>query len=74
MPLPPANCDPSIVLVACAWGWYRGPDGQCYPLGMRPGYYGGGGYQRDYYEHYRPPYRRYPYYGRPHEYDEDDES
>jgi hypothetical protein len=22
--------DTSVVLVGCAYGWYRGPDGQCY--------------------------------------------
>jgi hypothetical protein len=82
MPAPPANVDSGIVLVGCAWGWYRGPDGQCYVVGTRPGYYGGGyygggyyghrGWHRDYYERYRPPYRSDPYYGRPYENDDDD--
>jgi hypothetical protein len=70
----PSNSDSSIVLVECAYGWYRGPDGQCYVGGTGPGYYGhryygygGGGYYGhrrwygDYY--YRSPYRAYPYYG-----------
>jgi hypothetical protein len=79
MPVPPANGDSSIVVVDCAWGWYRGPDGQCYVIGTRPGYYGGGyyrhrGWHRDYYEHYRSPYRRNPYYGRPYENDDDGDS
>jgi hypothetical protein len=81
MPVRRANGDSSVVLIDCAYGWYRGPDGQCYPYGYgrQPGYYGGGYYghrrwygdNRDYY--YRQPYRRYPYYGGPYGYGEDDE-
>src|SRR6516225_757713 len=44
MPVQRANGDSSIVLVGCAYGWYRGPDGQCYVGGTGPGYYGGGYY------------------------------
>jgi hypothetical protein len=78
MPVAPATGDSSIVLVDCAYGWYRGPDGQCYPYGWRPGYHGGGYYQHqhwhpDYYEPYPVPYRRYPHYVQPYAYDEDDQ-
>jgi hypothetical protein len=62
---------PNVVLVDCAYGWYRGPDGQCYPFGTGPrhhrggGYYGGGGYdgRRDWHrgDEYRRRYRPYPY-------------
>ena len=87
MPVPRANGGSSIVLVDCAYGWYRGPDGQCYPFGYgtQPGYYGNRGrhrgwyqgrhrgWDRDYYESYQVPYRRYPYYGQPYGYEEDDQ-
>jgi hypothetical protein len=68
MPVPRANSDSSIVLVACAYGWYRGFDGQCYLYGWRPGYYGYYGprrWHRHYYGYYRSPYRgfyRWPYW------------
>ena len=84
---PPASGDSSTVLVDCAYGWYRGPDGQCYPFGYgtQPRYYGNRGWHRgwyqgrhrgwdrDYYESYQVPYQRYPYYGQPYGYDEDDQ-
>jgi hypothetical protein len=81
MPVPRASGDSSLVLVGCAYGWYRGPDGQCYVGGTGPGYYGGyyRRWHRPYYGYYRSPYRAYPYYGgypyygRPYEYDEDDD-
>jgi hypothetical protein len=37
MPVPRANDDSSIVPIGCAWGWYRGFDGQCYVVGGGPG-------------------------------------
>jgi hypothetical protein len=37
MSVPRANGESGIVLVACARGWYRGTDGQCYLVGMRSG-------------------------------------
>jgi hypothetical protein len=53
MPMVPlAGGGPNVALVDCAYGWYRGSDGQCYLHGTRPsyhrggGYYGGGGYNR----------------------------
>jgi hypothetical protein len=70
MPVQRANGDSSVVLVRCAWGWYRGWDGQCYVRGTRPGYYGYyrrwhpdyyGYYRSPYYGYDRSPYRRYPY-------------
>jgi hypothetical protein len=87
MPVPRAGGTASIVLVDCAYGWYRGPDGQCYPFGYgtQPEYYGNRGWHRgwyqgrhrgwdrDYYESYQVPYRRYPYYGQPYGYEEDDQ-
>jgi hypothetical protein len=33
MPVAPASGDTSVVLVDRAWGWYRGPDEQCYVMG-----------------------------------------
>jgi hypothetical protein len=79
--VPLAEGGPSVVLVDCAYGWYRGPDGQCYVYGTSPryrrggGYYGGGGYYRrrdwqrwDEYggAEYEQPYQiPYPFYGRP---------
>ena len=74
MPVAPASGDTSVVLVGCAWGWYRGWDGQCYVGGTGPGYYGYGYYgprrwHRHYYGYYRPyryrDYGGYPYYGWP---------
>jgi hypothetical protein len=64
MPVPRTNFDTSMVLVACAYGWFRGPDGQCYPYGWRPGYNGGyyRRWHRPYYGYYRAPYRPYQYY------------
>ena len=81
MSVPRANGGSSIVLIGCAYGWYRGPDGQCYVGGMGPGYYGGyyRRWHRPYYGYYRAPYRAYPYYGgypyygRPYGSDEDDD-
>jgi hypothetical protein len=78
MSVPQLNDSSSIVLVDYAYGWYRGPDGQCYPVGWRPGYHGGGYYgharwHRDYYEPYPMPYRRYPYYGQSYECREDEQ-
>jgi hypothetical protein len=76
MPVPRANGGLSIVPVDCAYGWYRGPDGQCYPVGYGArGYYGNRGQHRGWYQGqhrgwyrdydgpYPPPYRAYPYYG-----------
>jgi hypothetical protein len=83
MPVPPASGDTSVVLVGCAYGWYRGPDGQCYVGGTGPGYYGGDYYgnrgrHRGWYKEKhrgwdRDYYERYPYYGRPYGYDEGDD-
>jgi hypothetical protein len=82
----PANGDSSVVLVDCAYGWYRGPDGQCYPhgygnRGQHRGWYQGRhqSWYRDYDGSYPSPYRAYPYYGgyryyeQPHGYSEDDQ-
>jgi hypothetical protein len=70
--LPLAGGDPAVILVDCAYGWYRGPDGQCYISGRGPRYYRG--YERrGYYRHrdwhrgdeyggdYRRPYSPVPY-------------
>jgi hypothetical protein len=65
---PPANGDSTIVPVDCAWGWYRGWDGQCYVRGTGPryyGYYGPRRWHHDYYGYYRQSYRRY--YGWPYQ-------
>jgi hypothetical protein len=78
MPVAPAGIDRSIVLVDCAWGWYRGPDGQCYVNGTGP-YRGGGAYyrQRDWRggegdEYFTPPYPHYRYYRPPYVIEDDD--
>jgi hypothetical protein len=72
MPVAPAGIDRSIVLIDCAWGWYRGPDGQCYISGRGPQYRGDGIYYghrdwrgRESDEYYPPPYPRYRYYRPP---------
>jgi hypothetical protein len=71
MPVAPAGIDRSIVLIDCAWGWYRGPDGQCYISGTGPQYRGDGYYGHRYWrggdvdEYYPPPYPRYRYYRPP---------
>jgi hypothetical protein len=41
---PLAGGGPSVVLVDCQYGWYRGPDGRCYIEGTGPRYHRGGGY------------------------------
>jgi hypothetical protein len=71
--IPSAGGGPSVVLVDCAWGWYRGPDGRCYISGRGPQYRGDGIYygHRDwrggeaYDEYYPPAYPRYRYYRPP---------
>jgi hypothetical protein len=63
MPVARVTVDPSIVLADCAVGWYRGPDGQCYIIGMGIG--GGYGYGGGIY-YGRPGYYGHPrYYGHP---------
>jgi hypothetical protein len=37
-PTPPKK-DLGIIHTACSYGWYRGPDGQCYIAGTGPRYY-----------------------------------
>jgi hypothetical protein len=59
MPVAPIAGDPSIILVACAPGWYRGPGGACYIIGTGPRHYGGGGV------YYGRPVNRGGYYGHP---------
>jgi hypothetical protein len=73
-----ANGGSSIVSVDCAYGWYRGPDGQCYVVGTQPRHRGW--YQGQHnYEGYPSPFRAYPYYGgyryygRPYENDQGDD-
>jgi hypothetical protein len=71
-----ARGGPSVVLVDCAFGWYRGPDGRCYVAGTRPRYHRDEGYdrRRDWHrdEYRRDEYRRH-HYGRPYEEHQDDE-
>ena len=78
MSVPRANGGSSIVLIGCAYGWYRGPDGQCYVVGTQPRHRGW--YQGQHnYEGYPSPFRAYPYYGgyryygRPYENDQGDD-
>jgi hypothetical protein len=71
MPAAAVGVEPSVVLVDCGYGWYRGPDGQCYLHGTRPRYHRDEGYYR-HRDWHRDEYRRH-HYGRPYEEHQDDE-